>query len=462
MTMPVDPYLSPDDQEKLKVLKFQAHNLQNTSQQVDELLTHQEERIKQVERLLDEYEIAPIHLQQVASAAMPTATYIRSWAEIVADTKQNLADRALFPDILSLAEIAQIEQKLIILRGDFHSLHRLDALDWTICGVAGILAALLDIFLIQMPRHPGLLGGTAATGGPLSNWMRERINSTLSPKDIAQLEKANWVPFDAATSANLTTKIEGLGPAVHRFHSLGHDPILGFIVGVADILRGTFTAIDSSGRLILQPVAICDPAILTMNLFEAIGRVFGHLLSDVATPAGLPVPLMPLLQFFQFGEIGARGHTIGEVSRIMYRSHYDFRHFMAMSVSPLLIEFIVRLSYLAKRRYEGYSLTKALPFEISPDDHKPKLRTMLFVAHLLSTAANAGKVAIGQNPLLINYSQWVAFFRYAVPQLKWLFFDQATAQSDFVQQHLIDDWTALDSSLDATWRLVTGAPVTLT
>lgn len=84
---------------------------------------------------------------------------------------------------------------------------------------------------------------------------------------------------------------------------------------------------------------------------------------------------MPLLQYLQFGEIGAHGHTIGEVSRIMYRSHYDFR--------------------------------------------------------------------------------------YVIPQFKWLFFDQATAQSDFVQQHLVDDWTALDSSLEATWRLVTGAPVTL-
>lgn len=187
-----------------------------------------------------------------------------------------------------------------------------------------------------------------------------------------------------------------IGPAVHRFHSLGHDPILGFIVGVIDILRGTFTAIDRNGRLILQSVAITDPAILTMNLFEAVGRVFGHLLSDVATPAGLPVPLMPLLQFLQFGEIGAHGHTIGEVSRIMYRSHYDFRHFLAMSISPLLIEIIVRLSYFAKRRCEGYGLMQSIPFEFPLDDHKPKLRTMLFNAHLVSTAAIGPQVCFAK------------------------------------------------------------------
>lgn len=461
MTTPVDRYISPEDQEKLKVLKCQAHDLQDTSHQVDDLLTQQEERIKQTEELLAEFRIATGQSRLVVATDLQPAPYLRSWEEIVADTEQNPVNRALFSDILSPSEIAQVEQKIVILRGDFHSLHHLDALDWTICGVAGVLAALVDIFFVQMPKHPGFLGGTGADGGPLSNWMRERINSTLSPKDIAQLEKVNWVPFDSATSTHLNTKIEGLGPAVHRFHSLGHDPVLGFIVGVADILRGTFTAIDKNGRLILQPVAISDPAILTMNLFEAIGRVFGHLLSDVATPAGLPVPLMPLLQFFQFGEIGARGYTIGEVSRIMYRSHYDFRHFLAMSVSPLLIEVVVRLSYFAKRRYEGCSLTQSLPFEFSPREHKPKLRTMLFAAHLLSTAANAGKVAIGQNPLLINYSQWVAFFRYAVSQLKWSFFDHATEEADFVQRSLADDWTTLDDSLDATWRMVSGAPVML-
>jgi hypothetical protein len=121
--------------------------------------------------------------------------------------------------------------------------------------------------------------------------------------------------------------VAGLGPGTHRFQSLGHDPILGFLFGVKDILQGTFTAIDKTGKLIVQPVALADPALLTMNLFEAIGRVFGHLQSDVATAAGLPAPLMPLFQFLQFGAFGQHGYTVGEISRIMYRSHYDFATF---------------------------------------------------------------------------------------------------------------------------------------
>lgn len=60
MTTPVDRHLSPDDQEKLNVLKHQARNLQRTSRQVDDLLTQQNERIKQAEGLLAEFEIAPV------------------------------------------------------------------------------------------------------------------------------------------------------------------------------------------------------------------------------------------------------------------------------------------------------------------------------------------------------------------------------------------------------------------
>jgi hypothetical protein len=48
------------------------------------------------------------------------------------------------------------------LRGDFDALHHLDPLDWTISGMAGVLAALVDVFLIQMPGHPAFLGGKAA------------------------------------------------------------------------------------------------------------------------------------------------------------------------------------------------------------------------------------------------------------------------------------------------------------
>jgi len=198
-----------------------------------------------------------------------------------------------------------------------------------------------------------------------------------------------------------------------------------------------------------------------MNLFEAIGRVFGHLKSDIATPRGLPAPLMPLFQFLQYGEIGKGKYTVGEITRIMYRSGYDFRHFLAMSISPLLIEVIVRLGYFAKRMHEGYSFLDSIPFDLSLTERKPKLKTMLFSAHLIATAANAGKVAIGQNPLMINYPQWVAFFRYAVPELKWELLDKENEKFQYVQTRFDKDWEKIDRDLEDIWRLVMEKPILL-
>lgn len=451
----------PPVQAELDVLKHQTQALQQMAGRMDRLDEATSQLIQQTEALLREFDILPPSPGYFAPPMQRRTLELRSWAELVADAERNIDTPGVFEDILTADEIRQVEDKLALLRGDFDAIHRLDKLDWAICGVAGLLAALVDIFLVQMPQHPGFLGGAPSAGGPLANWIRDKVNSAYSPAQIKQLEAEFWTPYDPATSINLVQPVAGLGPGTHRFQSLGHDPILGFLFGVKDILQGTFTAIDKTGKLIIQPVALADPALVTMNLFDAIGRVFGHLQSDVATAAGLPAPLMPLLQFLQFGSIGQHGYTVGEISRIMYRSHYDFRHFLAMSVSPLIIEIVVRLCYFAKRLSEGHSIADATPFALSPAERKPKLQTMLFSAHLASTAANAGKVALTQNPLSINYAQWLAFFRYALPQAKWVICDRENAQMRFVLARLDDDWAKLDADLTVTWQSILGVPILL-
>ena len=443
-------------------MKYQSQQLHEIDNNIDDSQKNIEESILKSEAILKKYgkkvnQINSIKPQR-QNICLPK---LRSWNVIVTEAETKIDSPALMTDLLSPDEIELVEQKISLLRGEFNEIHKLDKLDWTICGVAGILAALVDIFLIQMPAHRGFLGSKASDGGPLANWIKQKINNTLSPEEITQLEKENWVPYDPSTSKGLFSKIEGLGPTTHRYQSLGHDPILGFIIGVRDILNKTFTAIDKNGNLIIQEVDIKDSSIIGMNLFEALGRVLGHLQSDIATPSGLPVPLMPLFQFLQFGNIGKSGYTIGEISRIMYRNGYDFRHFLAMSISPLLIEVIVRLGYFGKRIYENNSFLDSIPFELPMSDRKPKLKTMLFSAHLVATAANAGKVTIGQNPLMINYSQWVAFFRYAIPQLKWVLLDKENKKFQYLQSRINQDWQDIDRNLEETWNIVNTKPILL-
>ena len=458
---------SKQEQEKLNILKYQAQILDKTEKRIDNVLSSLDLSISQAKKFRGKIrkrskknlnKVVVQHKSQNLSEKMPT---IRSWDEILLEVERNIDSPALITDFLSSEEIHSVEQRIFGLRKEFDAIHELDELDWAICGVAGTLAALVDIFLVQMPKNPGFLGGESSKGGPLSNWIRERVNGTFSPGEIRRLEHENWVPYDPAHSANLSQKVEGLGPRTHRFQSLGHDPVLGFLFGVRDILFGEFTAIDKNGNLISQNISVADPSIPGMSIFGAIGRVFGHLKSDIATSGGLPVPLMPLFQFLQFGEIGKQGHTIGEVTRLMYQNGYDFRHFLSMSLSPLLIEVIVRFCYFAKRMHEGYELKDAIPVDFLQSKRQPKLQTMLFFAHLMATAANTGKVAITQNPLAINFPQWIACFKYTIQHLGWILWGKSNARFQCVQENIDAGWQEIDRNLEDTWNLVIMEPIFL-
>ena len=451
------------EQQQVNVLKSQSESLDEIRTKADAITERADKSIVQSERILKKYGKNPKKVPKRKShlQIVKPIPELRCWAEIVEYAEKKIEHPALLSDILSPSEIKKVEERIALQRNEFNSIHRLDKLDWAICGVSGILAALIDIFLIQMPKYPGFLGGKATKGGPLANWIREKVNGAYSPEEIKKMEEKFWVPYDPSTSKELTKKINGLGPNTHRFQSLGHDPILGFIFGVKDILQKTFSAVDTNGKLIIQKVAIKDNSIVGMNIFQAIGRVFGHLKSDIATKSSLPVPLMPLFQFLQFGKIGRSEYTIGEVTRIMNRSGYDFNHFLAMSVSPLLIEILVRLCYFAKRMHESYSFLDSIPMNLPKSKRKPKLQTMLFSAHLVSTAVNGGKVYFSQNPLAINYPQWLATFNYLIPQLKWSLIDKEDERFRYVQKRMDEDWIRIDEDLSKTWEMVSMEPVYL-
>ena len=380
----------------------------------------------------------------------PTVTEFRTWEEICHAAERDIAYEVSLADILPESEIFAGQQKLQLIRDRYNLEHRLDMLDWGIAGVAGALAALVDIFLVKVPSSKGLLGGVDTQGGILSDKIRNQLRNLYTPDQIKQLEKEFWVPYDASTSEKLAEKVAGLGPRSHRFQSLGHDPILGFIFGVLDIMNGRFSAIDKTGKLIIQAIPGAPSGV---GLFEALATQLGHLKSDVATAAGLSAPFMPLFQFLQFGDI--HGRTIGELSRTMYTKGYDFGHFLAMSIPVAIIEVVVRLFYFAKRLHEGHGFLDALPINIPGKPRKPKLQTMLFAAHTVATAANAGKVYFTSNPLGVNLPQWLWFIKSSYQQFKWAVWTKENERLTLEQKNLDDDWQHVNDLLTEGFEVAT-------
>ena len=132
---------------------------------------------------------------------------------------------------------------------------------------------------------------------------------------------SNPVPYDAICSTDLEikkeVKLSGFG---HRFNTVGHDPILGFIFGTANIMTNTITVskgvkgiipsystyhVGTFGKDKLYGRA--DTATMFYKIYERISQdpkegftAFGtalikeliHLLSDVRTAKSLPLPFV--------------------------------------------------------------------------------------------------------------------------------------------------------------------------
>ncbi|MBQ6631928.1 MAG: hypothetical protein IJH55_07475, partial [Romboutsia sp.] len=267
----------------------------------------------------------------------------------------------------------------------------------------------------------------------------------LSQEKIKSLEELNKVTYDVSSNTSkISQEVLGLCPLYHRFQSLGHDPILGFVFGVSDLMRGNLTAIDSNGRLIIQSVSRAQ----TKSFIEAIITVFGHFLSDVGTKSktgkilSVPAPLTPLLQLIQVGSIEYKGQklTVGDLAKKMYYDGYNFNHFIGMSVPVFLIEVLIRLYFVIKKMFYKSS-------EISIKNN-PKLDVMLCISNGILSAENTGKIAITKNPFSINYVSWISTAKYGLKTLKWIIYDRELGKVEYAQKNIDTNWEYLLESVE--------------
>ncbi len=142
---------------------------------------------------------------------------------------------------------------------------------------------------------------------------------------------------------------------------------------------------------------------------------------------------MGLFNLLQFGNIGEEEQTIAEVVQGMYYEGYDFIHFCTLSIPVMIVEVVTRIGYAIKRIKEGYSVKESIPLSLNREKHPPKLGTMLFIGHSVATAVNVGKVFFTENPMAINYPQWLAFAKYSYQQLKWALIEKPNARDAYVR-----------------------------
>ncbi|MBP1468422.1 hypothetical protein EYB53_022105 [Candidatus Chloroploca sp. M-50] len=307
---------------------------------------------------------------------------------------------------------------------------RWDNWDYILVGVSGMLAALTDVLLVGTPQT-----------SPLTVWLKRYHGATADDwfgRWTRACEVACKVPYDAQAALD-GTRVPGMTARSHRLQSLGHDPVLGFVFGVLDILRGTVTGFSyehmrGQHQFVILPSAGVGQEV---NLIAALLRHLAHLVTDVTTPMGLPPPLLGLFQGINAGHFGSKGRTVGQIARWMYLNGYDLRHFLVGGLSPAVIEIVLRAGVMLRCYAEHGEMTLDLA-------QHPKYRTMLLAAHGIAALANGGKVVLMQgNPLAINLAQWYALIGYMLPSVRFWLFDAQRLRLEHLAQITTPDWEQL-------------------
>ena len=449
MTMGKFKY-SKDQQEMNNVLKYQDDQLHEMLIDRSENANRREAEIEVLEAQLRQLGIDPNSAKNkpVTKSAPSQIIVVPSWDKLCAKAESAVGNNCELEDIFTEAELQSNQEYLISLRKEYNQVHKLDRFDISIAALAGIVAGAVDILLVGIPQR----GREGLEAGTLSNYIRSYFDKILPPDKMEKLanSKESKVPFDAQDNRHTTTHVEGLSAYYHRLLQLGHDPILGFIVGVMDIMTGKMTTIDKAGKIVSQTMENYADRV-EPNIFKAFAKELTHLKSDVTTSMGLPAPLMSLFNLLQFGSIGEEEQTIAEIVQGMYYEGYDFIQFCASSIPVMLTEVIVRLCYSIKRIKEGHSIKESIPFSLNREKH-PKLATMLFIAHSAAAGINAGKVYFTQNPVSINYPQWLAFAKYSYSQLKWTLINKPKAREAYINNKLDEELTVILSEVNESFK----------
>ncbi len=294
----------------------------------------------------------------------------------------------------------------------------MSSLDYGIVGISGLIAFLIDLLIVKIPKDINYLGKYQQEGSNFTEWLRTLgvdKEGKLNPF-IKWCEDTRKVSYDQSINPN----IQGFNPRSHRLLSLAHDPLFGIIFGTLDILNGSMTAFDINGNI--QILKTFD-----LPLEDKVFAPFiwlGHIVSDMCTKMGVPIPGWAFLQVMQFGSFGSNNKNLADISRWMYVNGYDLRHFVTMSIPVAIIEIILRgyhyLSYLDSPEQIQCSLHTCIASrELAQIKSNLKLHKMLFLDHAIAASGNAIKIfAYSGNPLAINLPQWLVFLKESVKMVQ--------------------------------------------
>ncbi len=388
---------------------------------------------------------------------------ILSWDTLVKQANAQFPDPVELEDILTPAEINAAFREAEKINAEFSSRTSIgNKTDLSFLMIATALQTAKALIYPYIAQQFGY-GDTVDTSQRPDHkfFEKEHKQAARNFRDKHQANHPNgeWiniafrsVPYDTIRGSKDVLGV-GLTGNDHRLRTLGHDPVLGWIFGTANILTDTMTLntlqtyrITRTPKMAVTPMQI-DPITLLqetyemikadkMNLPAAIFAQGAHLKSDVYSKRGLPVPVLS---------------TINEsFATELYKSQYDAlcfardAKFVAGSagisiILDMIIGLIHTLFYDSKKE---------------PDRHLYEVRTkkILLISNMIATSSSVIAACITENPKQLDIGGLLVTIAHLFSDVRFI----ARVKQEFVESQIQERVQAVLDEVDEMYSQYNG------
>ena len=413
-----------DELELMKVIAHQQSELEHLHRENIQIAMETKISIERAEAFARKKGISAEQLERLRqevsyeSSVAPESGI--SWEEIVAEADIAIPGFVTLEDICSAREFEDAFRYVKEIEAEFKEKTGLTKTDVAFIAVAVALQCSRQ-YVIQpfLDNH--------------------RITHAQNDKLIGKLVPKKWqdillgsVPYDATKRDVSLPKDTGISGSTHRYRTLGHDPILGWVFGPVNILSDTLTKNDFVSSYAITNMKI-GPKILTSTAFEnafeqskveanlpiSIARQGIHFGSDFFSKQGLPIPIISSIN--------------NDVSKYLINNKINM---LNVTEGAMLSTFINTLTACVHSLFNKEG--------IEPELYEVRTRKILSISNAIASASNIAYVAITKNVKMLDLGGLLVTISRLFSDARFI----ARVKQEFIEGKLNDEWERISNDID--------------
>jgi len=349
---------------------------------------------------------------------------LRTWDELYAKASQTISGDVFIEDICSADDFINARNCLDEIDKEFKRKTGLTKTDIAFIVVATALQCVRQ-YVVQpfLDKHR------------LTHKQNEKAVGKIIPKSWHDILLCS-VPYDATQRLDPTADKTGLGGNSKRYRTLGHDPILGWLFGTANILSDSLTKYDfvtsyevvnmKIGKMVLTPSILSDAYEQSKEKFNlpiAVVRQALHFGSDYFSTMGLPIPLI--------------GSVNNDVSKYLMNNNVNMLNVTEGAAMSVFINFLISCVHKLFNTDET-----------PPDLYEVRTRKILSISNTIASASNIAVVAFTKKVKLLDLGGLIVTIARLCSDIRFM----ARVKQEFIEGELDADWEIISKDIDNLCR----------